>query len=76
MGELKSKIGDVNHNSQKLLDRTNKPGTDHNAKLWVVRCTRQGGDEMCDHIYGVNGGDFHERKCPKCQDGMPGLPLP
>jgi hypothetical protein len=71
-----AEIGDINSNQQKLIDKTTKPGTDHNAKLWIVRCVRVKNGDMCDHVYGVNGTDFHERKCPNCQDGRTGLPLP
>ena len=26
-------------------------------------------------VYGANGTDIFERKCPKCGSGMPGLPF-
>jgi hypothetical protein len=71
-----AEVGDRNPNGQYLLAKTNKSGTDHNAKLWIVRCMRPIGDDVCDHVYGVNGTDFHERRCPQCMGGMPGLPLP
>ena len=44
-------------------------GSDHNQKIWAVQCTQDG----CGHVYGVNGSDFHERRCPKCQSGAPGI---
>jgi Zn finger protein HypA/HybF involved in hydrogenase expression len=33
----------------------------------ILRC------DHCAHEYKANGFDAHERRCPKCQGGMPGL---
>ncbi len=40
----------------------------HAEETGNIRC------KHCGHEYGANGGDIFERKCPKCQDGRPGLP--
>jgi transcriptional regulator with XRE-family HTH domain len=32
--------GDINGNDQQLLRRTEEPGTDHNARVWVLKCRR------------------------------------
>ena len=64
-----SVIGALNRNRQSLLAKTPFDGTDYNQKIWAVRCTQPG----CGHVYGVNGSDFFERKCPKCQAGVPGI---
>jgi hypothetical protein len=64
-----SEIGDVNKNKQKLLAKTEFKGNDHNQKIWAIQCI----NESCGHVYGANGADFYERKCPKCQGGAPGL---
>ena len=65
-----AQIGDISTNRQKLINKTKKPSTTHfNQKIWVVAC------QKCEHVYGVNGCDFHERKCPECMDGQPGEPL-
>jgi hypothetical protein len=61
--------GDLNRNSQRLLRKTAFPGTDHGQYIWAVQCERDG----CGHVYGVNGSDFFERKCPECQDGEAGI---
>jgi hypothetical protein len=66
---MPSEVGDINPKGQKLLAKTVFDGTDHNQKIWAVQCTHDG----CGHVYGVNGSDFHERKCPKCQGGKPGI---
>jgi putative restriction endonuclease len=64
------KPGDSNQNGQRILRITTERGTDHNARVWILRCDR------CSHIYGCNSTDAWERKCPKCQDGEKGLPIP
>lgn len=70
------KLGDVNVNDQVLIVRTEQPGTDHNQYVWVLVCARRPEHEgLCGHRYGANGSDFHHRKCPKCQGGMPGLSI-
>jgi hypothetical protein len=71
-----AEIGETNSKQQKLLDKTEKPGNLKNAHLWIVRCMRTIKGEACDHIYGANGEDFFERKCPKCDGGAKGIPLP
>ncbi len=62
--------GDTNQRGQRLLRMTDSPGSDHNAKIWVMKCGR------CGHVYGCNSTDAWERKCPKCQRGKPGLAVP
>jgi len=59
----------VNPN-QAVLRKTEQPGTDHNSKVWVLRCTR------CGECYGANSTDAWERRCPNCGGGWPGLPIP
>ena len=59
--------GTVNGNNQKLLAKTDFRGTDHNQKVWALQC------QHCGHVYGANGSDFHERKCPKCGGGKTGI---
>ncbi len=59
MGE----IGDVNRNNQKLIRKTNQP------YFVILHCLD------CSHEYGANSFGFHERKCPKCQGGVEGLPF-
>jgi hypothetical protein len=63
-----AEIDDINRNGQKLISKTKYPGTDHNQYVWIVYCPN------CKLLYGVNGADFFERKCP-CQGGKPGLPF-
>lgn len=62
--------GDVNRNYQQLLRLSTQPGNDYNARLWVLKCRH------CSNIYGSNSTDAWQRKCPKCQNGRPGLDVP
>ncbi len=64
------KPGHLNSKNQQLLRATDVRGTDHNARVWILKCRN------CSHIYGCNNTDAWERKCPKCQKGDPGLPIP
>lgn len=60
--------GYENPNGQIVVRNTGKLGTDHNQYMYELRC------KHCGHTYGANGSDIHERKCPKCQGGRPGIP--
>ena len=61
------KIGYINPNGQRCHGHRGVPGTDHGQYSYRVECT------SCANVYGANGSDVHERKCPKCQGGAPGL---
>ena len=61
--------GDLNRNGQRLLRKTTFKGTDHNQRIWALQCEHVG----CGHVYGADGADFFERKCPKCQGGKAGI---
>jgi hypothetical protein len=62
-------IGYVNKNGQVVIRNTGLAGTDHGQSVYELGCS------LCGHVYGANGSDIHLRKCPKCQDGKPGLPI-
>jgi hypothetical protein len=61
--------GYENPNGQMVVRNTGKQGTDHLQYVYELRCTH------CGRNYGANGSDIHERKCPQCQGGRPGLDL-
>ena len=63
--------GYENPNRQRNLGKTDPPlpGNDHNQVTYIVECLH------CGHRYGANGSELHIRKCPKCQDGAPGLAI-
>jgi len=52
---------------QEVIRNTGLHGTDKNQYVYQLGCSH------CGHIYGANGSDIFERKCPKCQGGQPGL---
>ena len=59
--------GFENRNAQRVIRRTALKGTDYLQYVYELECTR------CSRHYGANGSDIHERKCPFCQNGKPGL---
>jgi rubredoxin len=61
--------GYQNHRNQKVVGPNWRRGTDHNSRAYVLEC------QHCGWLYRANGTDIHERRCPKCQDGRPGLEL-
>jgi hypothetical protein len=61
--------GFINSNGQITIRNTGLPGTDHNQFVYQLACS------VCGHVYGANGSDIHERKCPACQNGRPGITL-
>lgn len=64
-----TKPGYVNSNGQITIRNMNQPGNDHLQHAYQVACS------TCGYNYGANGSDLHDRKCPKCQGGRPGLPV-
>lgn len=77
MADTKSQVGDTNRNGQRLIEKTNIPGNDHLHYTWVLECQQVDyHGEQCGHQYGANGTDYFERKCPQCQGGKVGLPIP
>lgn len=59
--------GYVNRNGQVVVRNTRRAGTDHGQYVYQLGCS------LCGHVYGANGSDIFQRKCPKCQGGQPGL---
>lgn len=68
-GSKTVQIGYVNDNGQVCLGTRGRPGNSDGQKSYKMQCSRCG----CRHVYGANGFDIFERKCPKCQNGAPGL---
>lgn len=62
-----AQIGVVNRNGQRCCGHRGVTGTDHLQKSYKVECT------YCGFVYGANGTDLHERKCPECQGGAAGI---
>ncbi len=51
-------IGYINKHDQKCLGTHGKPGTDFNALVCKMQCTK------CKRTYGANLTDVHQRHCP------------
>jgi len=60
-------IGYLNPNGQQCFGHCGVRGTDHEQYAYKTECT------FCGYVYGTNGADMHERLCPECQGGAPGI---
>ncbi len=60
-------IGYVNKHRQTVKEKTDREGTDHRQRVYILMCGN------CANEYGANGSDNWQRKCPKCQGGRPGI---
>jgi hypothetical protein len=66
--ESTTAIGYRNRDDQVVLHRTDLSGSRLYQRVYLMRC------DQCGHEYGVDGCDVHNRRCPNCQGGPPGLP--
>lgn len=64
-----TRVGYRNPDGQEIARKTNVGGPE-GQRIYVLRCT------VCGHEYGAYGIDADIRRCPACQDGPPGLPVP
>lgn len=64
-----TRIGYRNPDGQEIVRKTNAGGP-RGHRIFVLRCT------VCGHQYGAYGIDADIRRCPDCQEGPPGLPVP
>lgn len=62
-----TETGFINKNGQVVIRNTGKPGTDHLQYVYQLRCNN------CGEVYGANGSDIWDRRCPKCGGGESGL---
>ena len=66
-------IGYINRNNQEVIQKTDKLGTDHLQKVYILRCNE------CKKEYGANGSDIWQRRCPNAKEicpaggGKPGI---
>ena len=60
--------GHVNRNGQVTIRDTGIGGNDYLQRIYQLGCSQ------CGHIYGANGSDIFQRKCPKCGGGKAGFP--
>ena len=64
-----TEIGYVNRNNQKNHGTKGVDGNDHCQVSYKLECLEIG----CGAVYGSNGTDVFQRKCPNCQGGKPGI---
>lgn len=64
-----TQIGYINRNNQRCGGHRGRAGNDHLQKAYRMECLQP----SCGHVYGANGSDVFQRKCPKCQGGEPGI---
>ncbi len=62
-----TQIGSINRRGQRCCGHRGIPGNDHKQLAYKVECT------ICGHVYGANGSDLFERRCPECQRGARGI---
>ena len=62
-----TEIGYVNKNKQKCCGQHGVAGTDYGQLAYRMECLE------CGYVYGTNGSDIFERKCPKCQGEAAGI---
>jgi rubredoxin len=62
-----TQIGYANVNSQLCHGTLRVPGSDHMQYAYRLECSH------CGYVYGANGADIAERRCPECQQGRPGI---
>lgn len=60
-----TQIGFITRNGQRNHGTFGVVGTDHGQVTYRLECTR------CGYVYGANGTDIHELRCPECQHGAP-----
>ena len=68
-GAKTTKVGYLNRNQQRCMGHRGVPGTDHGQLAYGMECLK------CGHIYGANGTDIFQRKCPECGGAKPGIPF-
>ncbi len=66
----KTSIGYINRHQQMCTGHRGTPGTDHGQVAYRMVCM----NAACGAVYGANGTDVFQRRCPHCQSGAPGLP--
>jgi len=64
-----TRIGYRNPDGQEIIRKTDAGGP-QGQRIYVLRCT------VCGHEYAAYGFDADIRRCPRCQDGPAGLPVP
>ena len=70
---LTTEAGYINPKRQKVLRRVAWMDAGRDGQyVYHLQCQRPG----CLFEYGSDGISIHQRKCPRCDDGKAGLPVP
>lgn len=64
-----TQIGYVNRNNQRCCGHRGISGTDFGQLAYRMQCLVP----SCGYVYGANGTDVFQRKCPSCQGGKVGI---
>lgn len=64
-----TRVGYINRHNQRCGGHRGRAGNDHLQRAYRMHCLQAG----CGNVYGANGSDVFQRKCPKCQGGEPGI---
>jgi hypothetical protein len=64
-----TQMGAINRNNQQCGGTRRLPGNDHLQFSYRMKCLQAD----CGEVYGSNGSDVFQRKCPSCQGGRPGI---
>jgi hypothetical protein len=64
-----TRIGYVNRNNQRCEGQRGVAGTDHSQTAYRMECL----EANCCYVYGANGTDVFQRRCPMCQGGAAGI---
>ncbi len=64
----------INRNGQRCCGQRGQPGNDHGQVAYKMHCENPE-NLGCGHVYGANGSDVFQRKCPECQGGEIGIPF-
>lgn len=63
--------GSINVNDQLVVRKAGRAADDLPGQMiYVLHCNR------CGYDYGESGIRVHQRRCPRCSDGTPGVPVP
>ena len=66
-----TQIGFINRNNQRCCGHRGNPGNHPNQLAYKMECLAP----SCEFIYGANGCDVWQHKCPRHQGGEPGIPF-
>ena len=70
-GTATTRIGYTNRNRQRCGGHRGVAGNDHGQRSYRMEYLFR----ECGHVYGANGTDVFQRRCPNHQGGVAGIPF-